>query len=65
MLTRPLSPDSAYELVQALVAKFNGLSRAQRREYTETKTRQAFIFPLSRALGWVTVGTTQTGDEGK
>lgn len=44
--------ESAKQKVAALVADYEGLKPAQIKEYHEAKTKQGFIVPLFRALGW-------------
>ena len=47
-----LIPQTAYDQVERLVAKFKKLSTRVRREYNEDNTRKDFILPLFRALQW-------------
>jgi len=43
---------TAYAEVERLVKKFKALSSTQRKNLNENATRQGFILPLFRALGW-------------
>lgn len=47
-----LNQDSAYTEVERLVKEFKALTPAGRRSLNENATRQGFILPLFRALGW-------------
>jgi len=47
-----MSYQSAKVEVEQLVERFGRLSARNRRGYNEPATRQEFILPLFRALGW-------------
>lgn len=47
-----ISQESAREQIAQLVARYKALSSRERKEYNEAATRQGFILPLFRALGW-------------
>ena len=47
-----MSYQSAKTEVERLVERFAWLSARNRRGYNEPATRQEFILPLFRALGW-------------
>ncbi|MGB9592959.1 MAG: hypothetical protein ACPL7R_02330, partial [Anaerolineae bacterium] len=47
-----ISQESAREQIAQLVARYRALSSRERKEYNEAATRQGFILPLFRALGW-------------
>ncbi len=51
--------------VEQLVAKFSRLSARNRKRYNEAATRQGFILPLFRALGWNTEDTREVSPEEK
>ena len=58
-----VSPEAAREEVARLVAQFNAMSDRERRTYNEAATRQRFILPLFRALGWNTDNTDEVSPE--
>ncbi|MGQ9628647.1 MAG: Eco57I restriction-modification methylase domain-containing protein, partial [Anaerolineae bacterium] len=51
--------------VERLVERFSKLSERNRRTYNEPATRQAFILPLFRALGWNTDDIREVSPEEK
>ncbi|MDH7489257.1 MAG: hypothetical protein QHH80_07080 [Anaerolineae bacterium] len=44
--------EAARHDIAQLVARYRALSSRERKEYNEAATRQGFILPLFRALGW-------------
>lgn len=47
-----ISQESAKQQIAELVERYKALSPRQRKDYNEPATRQGFILPLFRALGW-------------
>lgn len=45
-------PERAYAEIENLVRRFKDLSAAARRDMNEAQTRQGYILPMFRALGW-------------
>ena len=58
-----LSRVDAKTQVERLVVKFSRLDAHQRKAYNEAATRQEFILPLFRALGWNTEDTREVSPE--
>lgn len=58
-----ISQESARQQIAQLVARYKALSPRQRKEYNESATRQGFILPLFRALGWNTDDTDEVRPE--
>ena len=46
------TPETAYPEIEKLVHKFKNMPARERRAMNEYATRQGFILPLFRALGW-------------
>jgi predicted type IV restriction endonuclease len=42
----------AYAQIEQLVQRFKALNVAERRKMNENATRQRYILPMFRALGW-------------
>jgi type I restriction-modification system DNA methylase subunit len=49
--------------VERLVERFAGLTARNRKHYNEAATRQEFILPLFRALGWIVEDTREVSPE--
>jgi len=58
-----VSQESARQEIAGLVQKYKALSPHQRQKYKEVATRQGFILPLFRALGWNTDDTGEVSPE--
>ncbi len=55
--------EEAREAVTELVARYDGLSDAQRQGLNEANTRKDFILPLFAALGWKTDDYSEVAEE--
>ena len=58
--------EAAYNQIESLVQRFKGLTPTARKGMNENATRQGYILPLFRALGWnyweaASSGWTRTG----
>lgn len=60
-----MGKEEAKQKVAELVALYQGLSRSQLREYNEARTKQGFIQPLFRHLGWNFDDTEEVAPEEK
>lgn len=58
-----VSQESARQEIARLVARYKALSPRQRKDYNEPATRQGFILPLFRALGWNTDDPNEVSPE--
>jgi type I restriction-modification system DNA methylase subunit len=59
------APDQAYTEIQKLVQRFKNLSATERKGMNENATRQGYILPLFRALGWDTDNINEVSPEEK
>jgi len=57
--------EQAHDQVKGLVLKFKSLSAAERRNLNENATRQGYILPLFRALGWDIENVNEVSPEEK
>ncbi|MEO8612336.1 MAG: N-6 DNA methylase, partial [Chloroflexota bacterium] len=55
--------DAAREKIAVLVEKFRKTPKQQRESYTEQQTRESFILPMFRALGWDTENPAEMSAE--
>ncbi len=58
-----MTKDEAKSEIEALVKKYNTLSTKEIRAYNEANTKQAFILPLFKALGWNIYDTAEVSLE--
>jgi type I restriction-modification system DNA methylase subunit len=58
-------PDFALTQIQALVKKFKSLTVSERKGMNENATRQGYILPLFRALGWNVDNVNEVSPEEK
>ncbi len=59
------TPELASSEIQKLVQKFKALSAAERKGMNENATRQGYILPLFRALGWNVDNVNEVSPEEK
>jgi len=59
------TPDLAFSEVQKLVQRFKSLPAAERKGMNENATRQGYILPLFRALGWNVDNVNEVSPEEK
>src|SRR3990172_2999639 len=57
--------DTAYSQVEKLVQRFKALSVMGRKALNEDATRQGYILPLFKALGWDTTNVNEVSPEEK
>lgn len=57
--------ETAYKEIESLITKFKNLPASQRKSMNENATRQGFIMPLFRALGWDTDDINEVSPEEK
>ena len=58
-------PEIAYDEVKKLVQKFKNTSSVERRKMNENATRQGYILPMFRHLGWDTDNINEVSPEEK
>jgi type I restriction-modification system DNA methylase subunit len=59
------APETAYAEVQRLVQRFKAIPAAERKGMNENATRQGYILPLFRALGWNVDNVNEVSPEEK
>jgi type I restriction-modification system DNA methylase subunit len=59
------TPETAYSEIEKLVQKFKNTSARERKAMNENATRQGFILPMFRALGWDTDNINEVSPEEK
>ena len=57
--------ETAYAEIETLVKRFKALTSAERKKMNENATRQGYILPLFRALGWNTDNVNEVSPEEK
>ncbi len=58
-------PETTFAEIQKLVQHFKSLPAAERKGMNENATRQGFILPLFRALGWNVENVNEVSPEEK
>ncbi|MBI4732511.1 MAG: N-6 DNA methylase, partial [Chloroflexi bacterium] len=59
------TPETAYAQIETLVKRFKALSSAERKAMNENATRQGYILPMFRALGWNVDNVNEVNPEEK
>ncbi len=59
------APETAYAQIETLVKRFKALSSAERKGMNENATRQGYILPMFRALGWNVDNVNEVSPEEK
>jgi type I restriction-modification system DNA methylase subunit len=57
--------ENAYAQIESLIQRFKALTSAARKDMNENATRQGYILPLFRALGWNVDNTNEVSPEEK